>query len=127
MTVTTVDLAMKRIAGATELSPIAVFRTKTKGYIDACFGSTTGSITRIHDNTFAGFFHGGMPQDEVRSHLLKVAAGDWKDAATVEAPEERLVELLFEDGSEDIGFWCGDPGVWFTPKKGSTVVGWRLR
>ena len=74
MSVSTVDIIMRRIASATEESPIAVFHAPEKGKLNAVFGATSATQEQIKtDDGFIGMFHRGMNAKNVRSDLIAAA------------------------------------------------------
>ncbi len=72
MSISTVDLILKRIEGAAEDSPIAVFKARGwPGRLNAVFGETIRTRTEsVINPDFVGMFHGGMDMNEVRYKLF---------------------------------------------------------
>ena len=74
MTVSDPKTIIERIKAAEESSPIAVFKVKPTGLLDAVFANTSESQKLIRDGGgLVGVFHGEHDLDRVR-HELNTAA-----------------------------------------------------
>lgn len=75
MSVSHPDVILRRIRGAAECSPIAVFRTNGWPAFDAVFASTvrTAQLVRQRPATLVGVFHGGDDPERVRDLLGAMA------------------------------------------------------
>ncbi len=66
MTVSTMDVIMRRIKSANPESPLAIFPCKIKGKLDAIFANTIrGQIRVKKDRTLIGLFTNLMWRDEI--------------------------------------------------------------